>query len=142
VLGCGGGASWLGKRRPLQSVWLCWLTLFCRILFMTGGDGSLTLSKVTLSEERALADLVWLKPVPLKVLVFVWRLLRKRLPTKDNLIRRRVFYYDDTLCVVGCGYPETGVHYFFVATSLVACGIFSSLICVAFNLNLKISLDH
>jgi hypothetical protein len=71
--------------------------------------------------ERALADMVWLKPVPLKVSVFVWRLLRNRLPTKDNLIRRRVLQSDDTLCVGGCGFPETAVHLF------LHCDIFSGL---------------
>ncbi|XP_024630861.1 uncharacterized protein [Medicago truncatula] len=38
--------------------------------------------------ERGLFDAVWLKQAPLKVSIFVWRLFRNRLPTKDNLIRR------------------------------------------------------
>jgi hypothetical protein len=36
--------------------------------------------------EWGLSDMVWLKQVPLKVSVFIWRLLRNRLPTKDNLV--------------------------------------------------------
>ncbi|GAU18664.1 hypothetical protein TSUD_124970 [Trifolium subterraneum] len=33
----------------------------------------------------AVADLIWHKHVPLKVSIVAWRLLRDRLPTKDNL---------------------------------------------------------
>jgi len=50
VLGCGEDASCLGKRRQLCSARVCWVTLFCRKILLTGGDGSLTLSKVTLFE--------------------------------------------------------------------------------------------
>jgi len=50
VPGCGGGAFWHGRRRPSQSVRLCFLTLFCRTLFLTGGDGLSILSMVTLSK--------------------------------------------------------------------------------------------
>jgi len=55
--------------------------------------------------------MVWLKHVPLKVSVFVWRLFRNRLPTKDKLIRRMVLRQDDNNCVGGCGSPETAVHF-------------------------------
>ena len=46
---------------------------------------------------------VWHKDVPLKVLLFMWRLLRDRLSTKNNLHRRRVLDFDDQFCVGGCG---------------------------------------
>jgi hypothetical protein len=36
------------------------------------------------------SDLILHKQVPLKVLVLAWRLLRDRLPTKDNLVRRHI----------------------------------------------------
>jgi len=70
--------------------------------------------------EYALSEAVWLKQAPLKVSVFVWRLLRNRLPTKDNLVRRRVLHHDDTACVGGCGIQETTA--FSDVTSLVDCG--------------------
>jgi len=44
--------------------------------------------------------------------VFIWRLLHNRLPTKDNLLRRGAIHHDDTLCVGGCGCPETLHHLF------------------------------
>jgi len=40
------------------------------------------------------ASSIWHKDVPLKVVVFVWRLFRDRLPTKDNLLRRGVIHQD------------------------------------------------
>ena len=46
--------------------------------------------------EIGLYDAAWLKQVPLKVSVFVWRLLHNRLPTKDNLLRRGAVHHDDT----------------------------------------------
>jgi hypothetical protein len=70
---------------------------------------------------RGCSDMFRLKQVPLKVSVFVWRLLRNRLPTKDNLLRRRVLQQNAIACVGGCGLPETVVHFFF------RCDIFGSL---------------
>ncbi|XP_039683850.1 uncharacterized protein [Medicago truncatula] len=40
----------------------------------------------------------WHKDVPLKVVMFVWRLFRDRLPTKDDLFRRGVIATDARLC--------------------------------------------
>ncbi|GAU16203.1 hypothetical protein TSUD_298350 [Trifolium subterraneum] len=51
----------------------------------------------------ATTDLIWHKQVPLKVSVAAWRLLRNRLPTKDNLVRRHIIPQGAHLCVAGCG---------------------------------------
>ncbi|GAU32087.1 hypothetical protein TSUD_152920 [Trifolium subterraneum] len=48
--------------------------------------------------------------VPLKVSVAAWRLLRNRLPTKDNLVLRHIIPQGAHLCVAGCGAPETAQH--------------------------------
>jgi hypothetical protein len=53
--------------------------------------------------------------------VFVWRLLRDRLPTKDNLARWRVIQASDTTCPTACGSLETATHLF------MGCGTFSSI---------------
>ncbi|XP_024636621.2 uncharacterized protein [Medicago truncatula] len=66
-------------------------------------------------------DLVWHKQVPLKVSVFAWRLLRDRLPTRTNLIARRVLSSDMSSCVAGCGHPESARHLFLL------CDTFGSL---------------
>lgn len=71
--------------------------------------------------DTGLFDATWLKQVPQNVSVFIWRLLRSRLPTKDNLLRRRVLHDEDSLYVGGCGYLETTYHLFF------NCNIFGSL---------------
>ncbi|GAU36546.1 hypothetical protein TSUD_277520 [Trifolium subterraneum] len=49
---------------------------------------------VTLSPAE---DLIWHKQVPLKVSIFAWRLLRDRLPTKENLVTRG--YYQELILV-------------------------------------------
>jgi len=61
------------------------------------------LTRPDTSVERGLYDVVWLKQVPLKVSIFVWWLIHNRLPTKDNLIRRRVLHHKDIFCIGGCG---------------------------------------
>jgi len=44
--------------------------------------------------NRTIVDDVWLKQIPSKVSLLVWRLLQNRLPTKDNLFRRGVINGD------------------------------------------------
>jgi len=55
---------------------------------------------------------LWNKHVPLKVVLFAWRLFYDRLPTKNNLIRRGVITYKARLCTAGCGSDETSDHVF------------------------------
>ncbi|XP_024636145.1 uncharacterized protein [Medicago truncatula] len=56
---------------------------------------------------------LWQKDIPLKVVIFAWRLFRNRLPTKDNLLRRGILNNNDTcLCVAGCDSLETANHLF------------------------------
>jgi len=79
----------------------------------------ITNSEMTL--DRTLANDVWLKQIPSKVSLLVWRLLRNRLPTKDNLLRRRVINGSALTCVVGCEAFETTLHLF------LNCGVSSVL---------------
>lgn len=62
--------------------------------------------------DRTLVEDVWHKSIPSKVSVFVWRLFRNRLPTRDNLVHRRVLLIADSVCVSGCGAYETANHLF------------------------------
>jgi len=50
---------------------------------------------------------LWHKDVPLKVVLFAWRLFRDRLPTKDNLFHRGVIDNDSRMCVAECGLEES-----------------------------------
>ena len=56
--------------------------------------------------------MLWQKDIPLKAVVFVWRLFRNRLPTEDNLFRHGVLNNDSCLCVAGCGSLEDVNHLF------------------------------
>jgi hypothetical protein len=47
----------------------------------------------------ATSNLIWHKQVALKVFVLAWRLLRNRLPTKDNLVACNIINQDAQLCV-------------------------------------------
>ena len=50
--------------------------------------------------------------MPLKVVLFAWRLFRDRLPTKDNLLRRGVINHASQTCVAGCDLVESSSHLF------------------------------
>jgi hypothetical protein len=63
-------------------------------------------------ETASTSDLIWDKQIPMKVSMMAWRLLRNRLPTKDNLVRRHVIHPNAGLCVTGCGSMETAHHLF------------------------------
>jgi hypothetical protein len=65
--------------------------------------------------------LIWHPQVSLKVSIFAWRLLRDMLPTKANLVSRRILSTAAHLCVSGCGEAESAQHLF------ISCGTFGSL---------------
>jgi hypothetical protein len=47
-----------------------------------------------------------------KVSIFVWRLLRNRLSTRDNLVRRNIIQSPASICPVGCDVQESARHLF------------------------------
>ncbi|XP_024630644.1 uncharacterized protein [Medicago truncatula] len=73
-------------------------------------------SKVLVNQQNTYTEVspnaLWHKDIPLKVVLFAWRLIRDRLPTKDNLIRRGIIGPNDSLCVGGCGLMETSPRLF------------------------------
>lgn len=68
-----------------------------------------------------LTDLVWHNQVSSKVSIFVWRLIRDRLPTKSNLVIRDIISSESRFCVSGCGQVESAQHLF------LTCSTFGSL---------------
>jgi hypothetical protein len=58
-------------------------------------------------------EVIWNKIAPLKVSLFTWRLLKNKLPSKDNLLHRGMNQLDSVLCVEDCGVAETSDHLFF-----------------------------
>lgn len=63
----------------------------------------------------------------MKVSLFMWRLLRDRVPTKDNLFHRRIIFVGDQMCVLGCGQLETASHLF------LDCSFFGAPWCVVYR---------
>ena len=55
--------------------------------------------------------MTWCKEVPRKINLFVWRLLRDKLPTRDNLSTRGVAF-NSNLCPACNCFPETADHLF------------------------------
>jgi hypothetical protein len=66
--------------------------------------------------DRSNVDDVWHKHIPSKVSLLVWRLLRNRIPTKDNLEHQGVLSFADTSCVYGCASSESAEHLFLHCT--------------------------
>jgi len=79
----------------------------------------LTIKDTPLADS--VASMIWHNQVPLKVSVFVWRLLRDRLPTKSNLVTIGVISSEASQYISDCGSIETVQHLF------LACCDFSSL---------------
>jgi len=142
-----GGRAWEWRRRLLaweeESVGECSVMLLNVVLHdivhdtwrwlldhihgysVRGAYHFLTTSGSTV--DRHLVDDVWHKLIPSKVSVFVWRLLRDRLPTKDDLARRRIIQATDTACPTACGMLETAKHLF------LDCGTFGSIWSLVFH---------
>lgn len=72
-------------------------------------------------EDRSHADNVWHRHIPTKISLFVWRLLRNRLPTQDNMLQRNILHATGSSCVAGCETLETARHLF------LSCGTSSTL---------------
>jgi len=97
--------------------WL-WTLETCRSYSVRSAYRIITISP-PLVNPVPVADL-WHKDVPLKVVLFAWRLLRDRLPTKENLYHRGVLDRDSILCAAGCDLVESSQHLF------LHCNIFGS----------------
>ncbi|GAU43454.1 hypothetical protein TSUD_140910 [Trifolium subterraneum] len=67
------------------------------------------------------AGLILHTHVPLKVFIFMWRLLRDRLLTKANLVTQCILSPQAHYCVSGCGAVESAQHLF------LSCSTFGSL---------------
>jgi hypothetical protein len=57
---------------------------------------------------------IWKSPAPFKVIAFSWKLIRNRLPTTDNLLRRGVHVDGDSTVCVHCGSREENVTHLFL----------------------------
>jgi len=97
VVGCGHG-SW--EEEFLGSVGVYVMLFLCSLILQISGSGGTIIAAVTRLR------------VPLKVSILAWRLLRNRLPTKDNLVTRDIISQDSQMCMTGCGGLEMAHHLF------------------------------
>ncbi|XP_045831356.1 uncharacterized protein LOC123922701 [Trifolium pratense] len=67
-----------------------------------------------LDTQVATQEVIWNKIVPLKESLYALRLLKNKLPSKDNLLRRGMNQLDYVLCVGDCGVAETSYHLSFL----------------------------
>jgi len=91
--------------------WL-WTLDSSKVFTVRSAYNFLTFQPPIASPVAVVVSSLWHKDVPLKVVLFAWRLFRDRLPTKDNLIHRGVIDQDSRLCVAGCGSVEPSHHLF------------------------------
>jgi len=66
-------------------------------------------------------QMIWHNQIPLKVSVFMWRLLHDRLSTKSNLANKGVVSLEVYLCV--CGVVETAQHLFLSCSTFTSYGL-------------------
>ncbi|MCH82216.1 cytochrome P450, partial [Trifolium medium] len=64
-------------------------------------------------EEPVWAGEIWNPLIPLKFSILAWRVFQNRLPTKENLLKRRIFINSSNLCEGGCGSSESEEHVLF-----------------------------
>lgn len=64
--------------------------------------------------EESVFGGIWKSPAPSKVIAFSWMALLDRIPTRSNLLLRRVLTQEDSMVCVMCGLrEETTTHLFF-----------------------------
>ncbi|CAJ2663689.1 unnamed protein product [Trifolium pratense] len=86
------------------------------------GAYQLLISHALVSTDAA-ENLIWHPQVPMKVSILAWRLLRDRLPTRVNLVTRRILSSTDHLCVLDVVRLSRLITYSFYAVLLVLFGI-------------------
>jgi hypothetical protein len=69
-------------------------------------------------ETPVVFDLIWESPAPSKVIAFSWQLLYDRIPTRNNLVDRRIIAPDAPRYCIGC--VETPVHLFLHCPSAIS----------------------
>ncbi|XP_058748652.1 uncharacterized protein LOC131621635 [Vicia villosa] len=63
--------------------------------------------------EKEMLKVIWKSWMPSKVQVFGWRLMKERLATRDQLVKRGIIVTDEeSLCVFGCLQLEDTNHVF------------------------------
>ncbi|KAH1193273.1 Histone-lysine N-methyltransferase ATX5 [Glycine max] len=80
--------------------------------YTTKSTYRLCMNPSTTSSDRKIFKTIWKLKIPPRVVIFCWRLLKNRLPTKDNLLRRNVITQEANCPLCGCVQEDVG-HLFF-----------------------------
>jgi len=72
----------------------------------------LCMNTSSLNSDGKIFKTIWQLKIPPRAVIFCWRLLKNRLPTKDNLLRRNAITQEATCPLCGCVQEDVG-HLFF-----------------------------
>ncbi|KHM99058.1 hypothetical protein glysoja_024358, partial [Glycine soja] len=81
-------------------------------VYSTKSAYSLMLKSNDSGSQAGISKLIWNLNIPPRAAIFMWRLLKDRLPTKRNLLRRNVDIQDAVCPLCGQGQEDVG-HLFF-----------------------------
>jgi len=71
-------------------------------------------------EEKRVFDCIWKSKAPLKVVVFSWKLLHDRIPSRSNLARRNCLPPEVSMLCVLCGSSEKSSNHLFLHCNFTA----------------------
>ena len=80
--------------------------------YTTKSTYSLLMNPSTTSSDGKIFKTIWKLKIPPRAVVFCWRFIKNRLPTRDNLLRRNVGIQEVNCPLCGCVQEEVG-HLFF-----------------------------
>ena len=80
--------------------------------YTTRSAYSLCMNTSSVNSEDKIFKTIWQLHIPPRAVIFCWRLLKNRLPTKVNLLRRNVFTQATTCSLCDC-VQEDAAHLFF-----------------------------
>ena len=73
--------------------------------YSTRSAYNLCMNTTSANSDSNIFKAIWKLNIPPRVAIFCWRLLRNRLPTKVNLLRRSVSIQEDTCSLCVCVPP-------------------------------------
>ena len=80
--------------------------------YTTRSAYSLCMNTTSVYSDGNIFKTIWQLKIPPRVVIFCWRLLKNRLPTKVNFLRRNAITQEDTCSLCGC-VQEDVCHLFF-----------------------------
>jgi hypothetical protein len=79
----------------------------------------LLMCRVLGDEQKFNFKAIWKSPAPSKVAGFAWQVLLDRVPTRENLFRRKILQPEDDKCCVFCGVHMESIQHLFLYCGFV-----------------------